>query len=184
MAGPQDNAEPGLEADLNLDRLPAGRSQLALGGRLQLEDEGGPMRVGLSGELDVDNMDQKVLVHGGFDVEREARCHRCDRPMRLAYGAELEVLVQRNPHSGGEPEDGEEDNWVIRQQGGEVDLAPALAEAVALHEPQHLLCREDCRGLCPRCGIDRNEGECDCVDDELDPRWDALRRLRDAAGED
>jgi uncharacterized protein len=40
------------------------------------------------------------------------------------------------------------------------------------------LCREDCRGLCPRCGSDLNVSECGCVVEEVDPRWRALQLLK------
>jgi uncharacterized protein len=49
-----------------------------------------------------------------------------------------------------------------------------VAEAL----PMSVLCRDDCAGLCPRCGADLNEGSCDCTDDEMDPRWAALEALR------
>jgi uncharacterized protein len=41
-----------------------------------------------------------------------------------------------------------------------------------------MLCREDCKGICPECGIDRNTGECSCVADDIDPRWAALKNFK------
>jgi uncharacterized protein len=50
-------------------------------------------------------------------------------------------------------------------------------EQILLAVPARMLCREDCKGICPDCGIDRNTGECNCVTNEIDPRWAALKNL-------
>jgi uncharacterized protein len=55
---------------------------------------------------------------------------------------------------------------------------PALArEALVLALPEKLLCRADCPGLCPQCGLARGDGSCDCEAEDLDPRWEKLRDL-------
>jgi uncharacterized protein len=59
----------------------------------------------------------------------------------------------------------------------EIDLEPLARETVVLELPQAPLCREDCLGLCPHCGVDRNEGTCSC-EPPRDPRWSVLDELR------
>jgi DUF177 domain-containing protein len=54
-----------------------------------------------------------------------------------------------------------------------------MRDSVGLALPLNPLCRDDCAGLCARCGKDLNEGACECVDDDIDPRWDALAALRE-----
>jgi uncharacterized protein len=49
--------------------------------------------------------------------------------------------------------------------------------------PTKRLCSEDCKGLCPYCGKDLNEGRCDCEVDEIDPRFEVLKKLKFDAGE-
>jgi len=58
-----------------------------------------------------------------------------------------------------------------------LDLEPLVRDAVRLELPGAPLCRDDCAGLCPNCGVDHNETACDCVVDETDSRWAALRSL-------
>jgi uncharacterized protein len=58
-----------------------------------------------------------------------------------------------------------------------VDLEPLIRDALLLELPAVPLCRPDCKGLCPSCGVDHNLTSCDCSDAEPDPRWDALRSL-------
>ncbi len=61
--------------------------------------------------------------------------------------------------------------------GDEIDLEIAVRDAVLLELPVSPRCREECAGLCPSCGIDRNDAECECDPNPPDPRWDALREL-------
>src|SRR5262249_59232686 len=58
-----------------------------------------------------------------------------------------------------------------------VDLEPLIRDALLLELSPVPLCRPDCKGLCPKCGVDHNLSECDCADAEPDPRWAALRSL-------
>ena len=58
-----------------------------------------------------------------------------------------------------------------------IDLGPLVRDAIVLDLPAAPLCREDCRGLCPQCGADRNEGDCSCAAPK-DPRWANLDVLR------
>lgn len=76
-------------------------------------------------------------------------------------------------------EPGDEDAYVIENDF--VDLAPMVHDAILLDLPLAPLCREDCAGLCPYCGIDRNEASCDCAA-PVDPRWATLDGLRFADG--
>jgi len=61
--------------------------------------------------------------------------------------------------------------------GGKIDMADIVREQILLAIPEQLLCSEDCRGLCPKCGENRNLIDCNCADDDIDPRWAALKNL-------
>jgi uncharacterized protein len=62
--------------------------------------------------------------------------------------------------------------------GKAIDVDEIVKEQILLEVPARTLCREDCKGICPECGIDRNTGECDCTPKEIDPRWAALKSFR------
>jgi uncharacterized protein len=59
-----------------------------------------------------------------------------------------------------------------------IDLTEDVRQTLLLSFPLKNLCREECRGLCPRCGTNWNEQACTCSDDVNDGRWDALRSLK------
>jgi len=70
---------------------------------------------------------------------------------------------------------GDEEAYLVENDF--VDLAPLVHDAILLDLPLAPLCREDCQGLCPYCGIDRNEATCDCQA-PVDARWATLDGLR------
>ena len=73
-----------------------------------------------------------------------------------------------------EPQLADEESYA----GKTIDFWPAVREQILLALPPAPLCREDCKGLCPTCGKDLNEGECGCDRTAHDPRWDALKALQ------
>ena len=173
--------------ELNLDRLELGRSTLPLDADLKRDDPDSdlpPLEVHVHGELTVDAMEQRVLVRGDFQAEQPATCDRCARPFVLGTRPEIEMMILRNPSRGEDPQDEEEDAWVVHQTRGVVELDEPLVEAVVLSLPQKMLCREECRGLCPRCGQDLNDGSCRCPKESHDSRWAALEKLRDDEEQD
>ena len=62
--------------------------------------------------------------------------------------------------------------------GETIDLDDLVKEEILLALPGHVLCNEDCKGLCPVCGIDRNQGTCNCETKPIDSRWEKLKDLR------
>lgn len=63
-------------------------------------------------------------------------------------------------------------------EAGEIDLSDLIYDQIVLSFPIKPLCREDCKGLCPRCGADQDLERCGCVTATSDPRWEALRKIR------
>jgi uncharacterized protein len=70
------------------------------------------------------------------------------------------------------------DVYALDPQTGELDLREAVREHWLLAAPAFVQCREDCKGLCPHCGANLNDGTCECPP-VTDSRWDALRKVRD-----
>ena len=62
--------------------------------------------------------------------------------------------------------------------GGEIDLKEVVREQIMLALPEQVFCKDDCKGLCPKCGANGNLIDCKCADDEIDPRWAALKNLK------
>src|SRR5215213_1252628 len=71
-----------------------------------------------------------------------------------------------------------EDLILSAYEGDAVDLDELVREQILLALPSRHLCREDCKGLCQRCGANLNNGPCSCEQGEVDPRWAALADLK------
>ena len=156
---------------LDLDRQPMGRSALELAGEVDLglgEDRPGP--TSLKGELTVQNLDARCLVTGTLEAEGKAQCGRCLSSFACRWSVAVDLMVLRDVDS--DEEEGE--TLLIQQKDGEVDLDDALRECAVLAFPHAPVCSQDCQGLCPVCGIDRNEGQCNCEEEDYDPRWEGL----------
>ena len=84
------------------------------------------------------------------------------------------VVAETVRRAGIDPETVDEEPY----SGKTIDLAPALREQILLAVPPSPLCDEACKGLCPQCGKDLNQGDCGCERTSIDPRWAALERLK------
>ena len=118
--------------------------------------------------------------HGRIAGEVVLPCRRCLTDAGAQVASEEHVIFV-------DADDEEADNpdvYPLDARAEELDLRPALREQWLLSVPGYVLCREDCKGLCPTCGAELNAGDCGCpAPQSRDARWDALRALASAAGE-
>ena len=123
------------------------------------------------GDLLIESVVEGVLVTGPVSGDVVCRCARCLTEFHTDLDVELCELFAGPGHLGDETD-------VYRVQGDEIDLEPMLRDELTLALPLNPLCRDDCKGMCARCGRELNDGACDCAEDELDPRWAALDAVR------
>jgi uncharacterized protein len=121
-----------------------------------------------------------------IEYEQTLECARCLQPMARSARAELELMVfiGEGDASPGDHELEESDLGVLYLDSDILDLEPLLLEQLQLNVPMHALCKEDCAGLCPVCGADRNREMCDCEPEPADPRWAGLTDLKAKLGSD
>jgi uncharacterized protein len=152
------------------------RGEVALAGPLHEKgiDEGrSVVPAGAEAEIDV----ELVSFVGGIEVEGTVRapwigtCRRCAEPVE----GELQIPVHERFADLAVAGSSDGDFYPIDLDA--IDLTPLVRDAVVLELPMAPLCKEDCAGLCPQCGANRNEGDCGCVAPR-DPRWANLDVLR------
>lgn len=122
--------------------------------------------------------------HAELAYEQTLTCQRCLAPATGPVGVEIDLMLIP---SSEEPAVGEhaleQEDLNIHYVDEVLDTEPILLEQMQLNVPMRALCREDCAGLCPICGSDRNLEECSCERSAIDPRWSVLRSLRDGLEE-
>lgn len=125
-------------------------------------------------------------LKGILTAKLDVVCVRCLDRFGIALSEPLDLMYL--PHSanlaGGAEEDDDEghalgaDEMTIGfYRDDRIDLTHMMLEQIVLSLPMKPLCRPDCLGLCPECGINRNEMACGCGTQSTDPRWDALKSL-------
>ena len=122
----------------------------------------------------------QVFVSGHVETRAQVECDRCLQPVAIPVNADftLEYISGSDYESSETAELTEAEMTVSVFDGEALDVDEIVKEQVLLAVPTRMLCREDCKGICPECGADRNTGECDCVTNDIDPRWAALKDLR------
>jgi uncharacterized protein len=121
------------------------------------------------------NNGQSLTLKGQVSMKLEVNCARCMKSIERDFEFELEetlVREDKNPDP-----DGDE----IVFSGEEIDIADIVIDGFYVNVPGKFLCKEDCKGLCPECGADLNEGECGCDTETIDPRWEALKKIMDSS---
>lgn len=134
---------------------------------------------------EVRRLDSGFLLRADLTYDQTLACQRCLASTTQPVEEEIEILLVRH-EPGAEEEEREleeEDLGVMVVDGDEVDLRPLLLEQMQLAVPMRPLCREECAGLCPKCGADLNQGDCGCETQTTDPRWAGLAEIRDQLSE-
>ncbi len=120
-----------------------------------------------------------VLITGTFRAGVPLQCSRCLEPFRFQVEDRCDLYCEagadRSPDEEHELTDDELDVTYLEE--GRINTDHLLRENILLSLPVQPLCHEDCRGLCPHCGADLNQGACACTETRTDPRLQALRKL-------
>lgn len=117
----------------------------------------------------------EVVARGTVAGTLAQECRRCLKPVETEFANDVTMVFVTDDDGGSEDDGGV---YVYEPKGGELDLGQAVREEVILAMNPYVVCTPECRGLCPKCGTDLNEGSCDCTEEEVDPRWAALRELK------
>lgn len=119
------------------------------------------------------NNGQSLTLEARVTGKAETECARCLCPIEIDVDFRIRELLSR-------AEDGaSEDDSIILFDGHEIELDEIVADNFLMNISGKYLCRDDCAGLCPRCGKNLNEGKCGCADEYIDPRWQVLKDILD-----
>jgi uncharacterized protein len=121
-----------------------------------------------------------IRLRGRFAGQFQVPCARCVEPVQIPLEAEFDLIFrpaaadsEATERSITAPE-----TEIGYYQKDSLFLEDVLREQVLLALPVRTLCKPDCKGLCPRCGENRNSTACNCEEGPSDPRWEALAGLR------
>ncbi len=122
-----------------------------------------------------------IRLNGNLAAKLELPCARCLDPVFREVNRKFDLLYRPQGADAGREELSvtAAEAEVSYYQGEGLMLEDVLREQVLLAVPLKTICREDCKGLCPSCGKNLNLESCSCESTTPDPRWDALKDIRD-----
>ena len=130
-------------------------------------------------DADVRKDANKARLVGRVKTTLECACSRCLEPFSVPVDAPFDLLFLPIAENTGDEEQevAEDDVGVSYYRDDAIDLGDVMREQFFLALPMKPLCREDCRGLCPVCGSNRNREPCECQGGWVDPRMAPLKKL-------
>jgi uncharacterized protein len=135
----------------------------------------------LVGNVQLLQLGASVLVTGELRTRLELICDRCltpiNMPIRLTLEEEFKPTIDIESGEALDTTSDTADDANLINDHHIIDLSEVIRQQLWVNQPMHLLCKMDCKGLCPNCGQNWNEGPCDCQDTNIDPRWAALLEL-------
>ena len=171
--------EPGGEAvsvlKINISKLPEGAHQRSL--------QATPEEIGLDSrftkevlvESTLEKTSRQLYVQTEFKTGGVFTCDRCLEEFEREVSSRFGIVYVMD--SDGAKSDSEEVQ-VITPDTNTIDLGEDVRQFAVLALPQKMLCRDDCAGLCPRCGANLNRAKCTCSKEEIDSRWSGLQKLK------
>ncbi len=151
-------------------------------GELDFADSGmkalGPLHAVGQAEL-LPGVEGQVRLQGTISGEVGCECDRCLNPAKFPIDAAFDLFYEPAAvvEAGEEIAIQEADTEIGFYEGEGIELEQVLVEQILLQLPMQRICREDCKGICPVCGSDRNVVNCDCHARPTDDRWAALKNL-------
>ena len=124
---------------------------------------------------DITNTAGYMRMHISATIDYSAKCARCLADIDGSFAFDLEKTVAPREVLSDLDEDKLDDYAII--EDGFLDMDEQLLEQLEMEFPLRFLCKDDCKGLCQRCGKNLNEGACSCSEKEIDPRMEPLRKL-------
>jgi uncharacterized protein len=121
-----------------------------------------------------------IRLRGKFAGRFRVPCARCVEPVEIPLAADYDLIFRPVGADSDAPERSitAPETEIGYYQKDSLLLEDVLREQVLLSLPVRTLCKPDCKGLCPRCGENRNTDLCHCDENQSDPRWEALAGLR------
>ena len=124
---------------------------------------------------------QNIEVQGPIRTRLKVRCGRCLTDFETPLEGDLKIYADTRSRRDGRSreETREEDLGIVYHDGQHLDLSDEVRQVLLVEVPWNPVCQNECLGLCPTCGINRNDCPCRCDEEQVDPRWGALQKLKD-----
>lgn len=129
----------------------------------------------ISVKINVDRIDKDYLIKLELFTEAYLRCDRCGEEFNKKISGNITVLCTFEEDKT-ENQDIDEVK-LLNKRTKAITITQEVLDLLILSISQKVLCKEDCKGLCSKCGVNLNKNSCKCKKDTIDPRWNKLRNI-------
>ncbi len=161
---------------LNIAHLEEGHSSLirqVTPGELELDNDDVFMTP-IDIHFEFDKVGHELYVKANIETKEHLFCDRCAEPYDENFDESIRIIITHNSELG----NSEEDIYYTTASSTQVDITESIKQTLLVSLPVKRLCKTDCKGLCSVCGTNLNLETCSCEKDEIDSRWEALKKLK------
>jgi len=123
----------------------------------------------------INKVSDEVFVKANIKTQSDLICDRCieqflldiDETINLVFTTDTQLSREEN-----------EDIYLITEAESNINITESVRQTLLVTLPVKKLCKESCHGLCQYCGTNLNENSCNCEDERIDPRWEALKKIK------
>lgn len=134
-------------------------------------DLGKPFFGNVKTNIRLNKLHDQIITYVSSRIKATFECDRCTTLFEKEILSDYEMVYLMNEA----PEETDDINITyISRETDKIDFDNDVREFAILAIPMKKLCKEDCKGLCPKCGVDLNYEQCNCKSDDIDPRWEKL----------
>ncbi len=124
---------------------------------------------------DINKINDDIFVKTNIKTQSDLICDRCIEQFLLDIDETIDLLLTTDPQLLREEN---EDIYLIPEGELDINITESIRQTLLVTLPVKKLCKENCSGLCQFCGTNLNENDCNCKDEHIDPRWEALKKIK------
>lgn len=113
----------------------------------------------------------QIMIQTALDLQ----CDVCLDSFQLDVKDKVNIVLTTDSDLADREDD---DVYLVADSTNQIDVSESIRQSLLLAVPFKQICRADCKGLCPTCGANLNNGPCRCKSDYVDPRWDSLKNIK------
>jgi uncharacterized protein len=162
---------------IKISNLANGKYDYLFEGEISKIDIGEPYKGEFRTEVVLSKFDNQIILDSKTNINAELTCDRCNTIYNSVITSNYRMVYLLQKIDVEEEGDSGEIKF-IHPDTDKIDIKNDVRDYAVLAVPMKRLCKEDCKGLCYKCGKNLNEGPCNCEKKEIDPRWEPLLEMK------
>lgn len=162
---------------IKVSNLANGRYDYEFIGKIKEIDISEPYVDNYRTKVALNKFENQIILDAETNIAANIICDRCASEFQSVITSKYRMIYLFTQNAANS--DNEKIDVVyLHPETDKIDLSKDIRDYALLAIPMKKLCSEDCKGLCPKCGKNLNDGSCDCRDEGMDPRWEPLQKLK------